>query len=256
MNNLALPHHPIAFWITAGLAVIILGMDKAGFGGGIGFVATPLMALTIPVPDAAALLLPLLMIADVISLRHYYGKFDRKSITVLIPGAILGTFAAGLIFNYFSRNEQVLKVGLGVLVLLFIAFQQARALIFGALGKKRFPDAVGFLLGTGSGFTSTLVHAGSPFANIYLLPQEMPRELFVGTTVLLYALMNWVKLIPYAWLGLLRIGNLTTVLLLAPLAYVGVRLGLYFHHYFSDKWFQRIVYILLFITGLQLIWRP
>lgn len=236
------------------MAVIILGMDKAGFGGGIGFVATPLMALTISVPDAAALLLPLLMVADVIALRHYYGKFDRKSIRVLIPGAILGIFTAGLVFNYFSDNERILKIGLGILVLLFIGFQLARALIFGALGKRRFPDSIGFLLGAGSGFTSTLVHAGSPFANMYLLPQEMPRELFVGTTVLLYALMNWIKLIPYAWLGLLRIGNLTTVLLLAPLAYVGVRLGMYLGHYFNDKWFNRLVYGLLFLTGLQLIW--
>ena len=255
MHNLALPHHPLTFWITASLAMIILGMDKAGFGGGIGFVATPLMALTISVPDAAALLLPLLMIADVISLRHYYGVFDRQSIRVLLPGAILGTFAAGLVFNYFSDNERILKIGLGILVLLFITFQLVRALIFGALGKRRFPASLGFLLGTGAGFTSTLVHAGSPFANIYLLPQEMPRELFIGTTVLLYALMNWIKLIPYAWLGLLRIGNLTTVLLLAPLTYVGIRLGLHCKHYFSDKWFNRLVYALLFLTGLQLIWK-
>ena len=155
MHIFAFPAHPSAFWITAALAVIILGMDKAGFGGGIGFVATPLMALTIPVSDAAALLLPLLMIADLMSLRHYHGKFDRKSITVLMPGVMLGTFAAGFVFNYFSHHERVLKVGLGILVLFFIAFQLARALIFGALGKKRFPDMVGFLLGTGSGFTST-----------------------------------------------------------------------------------------------------
>ena len=120
MHNLTLPHHSVTFWITAGLAMIILGMDKAGFGGGIGFVAAPLMALTISVPDAAALLLPLLIVADVISLRHYYGIFDRKSIRVLIPGTILGTFVAGLVFNYFSDNERILKIGLGILVLLFI----------------------------------------------------------------------------------------------------------------------------------------
>jgi len=255
MSNL-LPHDSTAFWFCAALAVLILGMDKAGFGGGIGFVATPLMALTISVPDAAALLLPLLMIADLISLRHYYGTFDRKSLKVLLPGAALGTFLAALVFNYFSHNEQLLKRGLGVLVMLFIAFQLGRAFIFGALGKRRFPDPIGFLLGTGSGFTSTLLHAGSPFTNIYLLPQEMPRELFIGTTVVLYAVMNWIKLIPYGWLGLLRVGNLTTVLVLAPLTYVGVQLGIYLSRYFSDKFFNRLVYILLFITGLQLIWRP
>src|SRR5262245_24521978 len=111
MLNFVLPHYPLLFWLTASAAVILLGMDKAGFGGGIGFVATPLMALTIPVPDAAALLLPLLMVADLISLRHYYGEFDRKSIRVLMPGVVLGALAAGLVFNYFSQNEALLKIG-------------------------------------------------------------------------------------------------------------------------------------------------
>jgi len=255
MHNLALPEYSLAFWITAVFAVMILGMDKAGFGGGIGFVATPLLALMIPVSAAAALLLPLLIIADMISLRHYYRSFDRQSLQVLLPGAVLGTAIAAIVFDYFSQHDRLLRVGIGILVLGFILFQLTRALIFGALGQRRLPAPIGFLLGTGAGFTSTLVHAGSPFANIYLLPQAMPRERFVGTTVLLYAIMNLIKLIPYSYLGLLRIGNLTTILLLAPVAYIGVRLGIYMNRHFTDYWFHRIVYVLLFITGLQLILR-
>ena len=48
-------------------------------------------------------------------------------------------------------------------------------------------------------------------------------------------------------------GNLTTILILAPLAYVGVRLGVYLNERFTDTWFNRVIYVLLFLTGVQLI---
>ncbi len=67
---LSIPDYPTAFWITAGLAIVLVGIAKAGFGGGVGMVATPLMALTISVTDAAAILLPLLIVADIFSIRQ------------------------------------------------------------------------------------------------------------------------------------------------------------------------------------------
>ena len=54
------PDYPPEFWATAAIAVLLIGIAKGGFGGGPGLLATPLMALTIPVSEAAALLLPLL----------------------------------------------------------------------------------------------------------------------------------------------------------------------------------------------------
>jgi uncharacterized protein len=136
---------------------------------------------------------------------------------------------------------------------LFVLYQALRAVIFGALTKIKLPAAVGGLLGVCAGVSSTLVHAGGPFVVLYLLPQQLPREFFVGTTVVLFATMNVIKLVPYAYLGLIRVGNLTTVLLLAPLAIIGVWLGIWLNRRFDNTWFQRTVYVLLLLTGLQLI---
>jgi uncharacterized membrane protein YfcA len=88
---------------------------------------------------------------------------------------------------------------------------------------------------------------------MYLLPQKLPRHLFVGTMVIFFAVVNLIKLIPYHSLGLLRVGNLMTVILLAPLTYVGVRLGIYLNRRFTDLWFNRVLYTILFLTGLQLV---
>ena len=235
------------------MAIIMVGIAKAGFGGGVGILATPLMALTISVSDAAGLLLPLLIVADIFSINHYRAHFDWRSIKLMLPGAVVGIALGGLFFGYFSDNERVLQIGIGVLALVFVFFQLTRAIILGALEKRQPHPAAGVLLGSLAGFTSTLAHAGGPPAAIYLLPQKMPRDIFVGTTVIFFAAVNLIKLIPYGSLGLLRVGNLTTILLLSPLAYLGVKLGIYLNQHFSDVWFNRVVYSILFLTGLELI---
>ena len=248
-----LPDYSTTFWVTAVLAVILVGIAKAGFGGGAGLIATPLLALTIPVTEAAALLLPLLIIIDMISVYHYWGKFDRHSIRLMVPSAAVGILIGGLFFGAFSSNERVLKLGIGLLAVAFVLFQLFRSQILGQLAGKRPSTTNGIFFSTLAGFTSTLAHAGGPPATIYLLPQKLPRQLFVGTTVIFFAAVNLIKLIPYSLLGLLKVGNVTTILILSPLCYLGVRLGIYLNGRFTDKWLNRLIYSLLFLTGIQLI---
>jgi uncharacterized protein len=235
------------------MAVIFVGIAKAGFGGGVGVIATPLMALTISVTDAAALLLPLLIICDFFSVIHYRTTFSKPNIKVLLPGAIVGIAVGTFFFGYFEGNQRVLKVGIGVLALVFVLFQAFRTFILGAI-RAEGPSAFrGVLMGSIAGFTSTLAHAGGPPVAIHLLPQRLSRTLFVGTSVIFFATVNVTKLIPYYFLGLLRPGNMITILILSPLTYLGVMLGIYLNKSFSERWFNRVVYTILFFTGLQLI---
>jgi uncharacterized membrane protein YfcA len=252
-HPVALPAYPLQFWIIAAFAIMLIGISKAGFGGGVGAVATPLLALMIPVSDAAAILLPILIVADILSLRYYWRSYDRTSIVRMAPGAFVGIALGALMFGYFSANERTLKIILGVFSLTFLAYQLTRTLLLGALVKSRPPAIAGVLLGGAAGFTSTLAHAGGPPATIYLLPQQLPRNIFVGTNVIFFFMLNVAKLIPYAMLGLLRVGNLSTILVLAPITLIGVQIGVYLNRRFTDLWFNRVIYTLLFVTGIELI---
>lgn len=248
-----LPEYPPAFWFCAVLAVIIFGISKAGFGSGIGVVATPLLTLTIPVTDAVGLFLPLLIITDVFSVNQYRMNFDRRSIKLLLPGAFLGIAVGGFFFSYFRSNQRTLQLAIGLLALSFVVVHVFRAIILG-IAERRRPHAVeGVLVGAIAGFTSTLAHAGGPPMIMYLFPQKLPRQLFVGTMVIFFAVVNLIKLIPYYSLDLLKVGNLMTIMLLVPLTYVGVRLGTFLNKRFTDLWFNRVVYSILFLTGLQLV---
>ena len=104
-----------------------------------------------------------------------------------------------------------------------------------------------------SGVTSTLAHAGGPPLAIYLLRQQLDKTLFVGTTVVFFSLVNYAKIIPYAWLGQFDLANLTASLVLLPLAPLGMALGVWLHHRLSDRWFYRISYAVLFASGCKLV---
>jgi hypothetical protein len=248
-----LPDYPPVFWLCAVAVVVLIGISKAGFGAGVGVLATPLMALTIPTAEAVALLLPLLILSDFMAIQRYRARYDRRNLKIMLCGALAGIALGWVFFGYFLGNERILKFGIGLLALAFVAFQAGRALWSRAIQGRRPTIVEGLLWSVFSGFIGTLAHVGSPPIMIYLLPQKLPRDIFVGTTIYYFTIVNLVKLVPYAHLGLIRVGNLATILILLPVAYCGVLLGAWLNRRCSDRWFNLLVYALLLTTGLQLV---
>jgi uncharacterized membrane protein YfcA len=205
------------------------------------------------VSEAAAIMLPLLIVADFFSVCHYRSGFHRQSVLMLLTGAVVGVAAGAYFFSYFIGNERILKFGVGMLAVLFVGFQFFRTRILGMLKQRKPFPSIGVVMGAISGFTSTLVHAGGPPVVVYLLPKQLPRNLFVGTSVIYFATVNLLKLIPYTALGLLRPAHAGVFLILLPMSFLGVRLGVFLNNRFSEKWFLRIVYVILLLTGVQLM---
>jgi uncharacterized protein len=252
--NWTIPHYPSSFWLTAIIAVLLIGIAKAGFAGGVGTLATPLVSLTVGVTQAAAILLPLLIVTDILALFYYRRDFDHKSVRVLIPGALLGILAGALFFRSLMGKDNLLCLGMGILSLLFVLFQLARGYILGKESTRHPGTVEGTVMGAVTGFTSTISHSGGPPLAIYLLPQRFPKHIYVGTTAVVFASINALKLIPYSILGLLKPGNLPAIALLVPFCFAGVRMGVWLNRRFNETWFMRLVYTVLFLSGLQLIW--
>ena len=109
------------------------------------------------------------------------------------------------------------------------------------------------MLGGLSGFTSTVAHAGSPPLQVHLLPQRLEKARHVGTSVIFFTIINYVKLIPYAWLGQLSRGNLATSLVLSPLAPLGIALGVTLNKRLRPEVFYRVCYLVIFASGAKMI---
>jgi uncharacterized membrane protein YfcA len=237
------------FYAAAIPAILLVGVAKGGFGSGAGVFATPLMALTVPIPQAAAIMLPILIVMDGVGLWAYRGTFSRENLRLMLAGGLLGVAFGSLAFHYLS--DAWIRVILGAMSVGFVVQRYA---IRAGERPARPSAASGFFWSTVSGLTSTIAHAGGPPLSIYLLPQRLDKAVLVGTTVVFFAVINAVKLIPYAWLDLFDARNLTTSLALAPLAPVGIWIGFSLMRRVSEALFYRICYGLLLVVGLRLLW--
>lgn len=241
------------FYAAAIPAVLIAGISKAGIGGGLGIVAVPLMTLVIAPVQAVGIMLPLLCAMDIAGLWVYRGLWHRRNMAMMLPGALTGIAVGGLSFHYL--NDEVIKLLIGTVALSFVAYRAAGESILRLAGRPATqPGPRGAFWAGVAGFTSTVAHAGAPPVQVYLLPQQLNKSVYVGTMVVFFAVVNYAKLIPYGLLGQLSPGNLATAMALAPVVPAGIWLGLRFHRMLSDRWFYRIVFAILTVTGLRLVW--
>ncbi len=237
------------FYAAAVPAVLLMGLAKSGFAAGFGALATPIMALGIPVPQAAAIMLPLLFVMDAMGLKLLFGQRDRALLRLLLPAGLLGVGLGTLLFSAMSSKTVAMVVG--ALTLLFLAQRLLFAPRADALPPPRW---LGFCLALASGFTSFVSHAGSPPISAYVLPLRLAPLTFSATMATFFAIINLSKWGPYAWLGLIDWRNMATALVLMPLAPLGVWLGVRLTPYIRAELFYRVAYSGMFLTGVKLLW--
>ncbi len=244
------------FYILAPLAVILVGIAKAGFGGGVGIAAVPILIFAMGGDARAAvgIMLPILCTCDLFALYHYRSTFDKKNILYLLPGVIVGIAIGSYLLWLTDGNESAfqLEFWIGVITLIYVMYEVFKGWIMKELKAYRPHDWHGWLFGTGVGITSTLAHAAGPVATMFILPQNLGRRLFVGTTVVLFTIVNALKLIPYFSLDMINVGRFSTSLILLPFVPVGTFLGVYLNKKMNEVIFTRIIYLLLFILGIKL----
>ena len=239
------------FYFVAAPAVLIYGISKGGFGGGLGVMAVPLMALVISPVQAAAILLPILCLMDLFSVWAYRGKWIAAELKVIVLPSLFGVAAGAALFGYMS--PAIIRLIIGTVALLFALHWLLRHQLQGQeIGNVA--TIYGVPAAATAGFTSFVAHAGGPPISMYLLRRSLNRTEFVATTAVFFTVLNYVKLVPYSWLGQFNTENLWTSLALSPLAPIGVDIGVWLHHRVSDSWFFSVVYGLLIVVGAKLIY--
>jgi hypothetical protein len=237
------------FYAVSIPAVLLLGISKSGFGAGFGSLAVPMMALAVTVPQAAAILMPVLLVMDLLGMAAFRKDFDRELLKFLLPFGMLGIGVGALLFKLL--DAKVVAGIVGAFTLLFLA----QRLVFPPQADAAPPPRwVGAILTATSGFTSFIAHAGGPPINAYVIPLKMKPMLFTGTMAFFFFFVNLAKWVPYAWLGLLDMRNFATSLVLLPLAPVGVWVGVRIAKRINPVLFYRFIYLGMALTGGKLLW--
>ena len=237
------------FYLVAIPAVLLMGIGKSGFGSGVGSLAVPLIALAVTVPQAAAILMLPLLLADLLGMAAFRKDFDKALLKFLVPFALLGIVIGTFLFRVLDSH---LVAGLvGIFTLLFLA---QRLLFPPQPGSQPPPKWLGAVLTTTSGFTSFIAHAGGPPVSAYVIPMRLPPVRYAATMAFLFFVVNFSKWIPYAWLGLLETRNMLTSLVLLPLVPLGVWVGVRIARRIDERLFYRLLYGGMFLTGVKLVW--
>lgn len=248
MTSFPLIADPV-FYAVAIPALLLTGLAKSGFLSGFGALAVPLMALAVPVPQAAAVMLPLLLVMDAVGLHQLWRHRDGALLRLLLPAGLIGVGVGTLLFGVLPGKT--VSAVVGALTLLFLA----QRLFFPPRREGVAPSKpLGFALGVAAGFTSFVSHAGGPPISAYVLPLRMPPLTMTATTAVFFAVVNSSKCVPYAWLGLIDARNLWTSLLLMPLAPVGVWVGVRLTRRIDPTWFYRLAYTGMFLAGTKLLY--
>lgn len=238
---------PWSFAIAA-FAVLLVGLSKSGFLSGLGVLGVPILTLVMPPVQAAAILLPILISMDVVGVWAYRRDWDGRNLAILVPSAALGIAIAWATASYVTDAAVRLMVGgIGFLFTLDYWLKLRPA------PSGQAAVLPGMFWGWVAGFVSFISHAGGPPFQIYVMPQRLQPVVYAGTSAMMFAAVNLLKVGPYLALGMFDRANLHLSLLLIPLGPVGIYLGLWMVRRIPTGPFYRIAYGLLLAVSLKLI---
>jgi uncharacterized membrane protein YfcA len=237
------------FYALAVPALLIVGISKGAFGGGLGLLAVPMMAIRLPVPQVAAIMLPILCLMDLATLWNYRGRWDLRILMITLPAGVLGTVIGAVSFGILP--EPWIRLLIGGIAVGFTLYRW--------LARPRFEPGrglqpvKGFFWATVAGFTSFLANAGAPPIQVYLLPLGLDKAVFVGTMTVLFAVINYAKIPSFFALHLITVPNMLTALVLVPCAPIGIWLGVLINRRVNQALFYKVCYVMLFLAGSKLI---
>ena len=241
-----------SFYAVAIPAVILVGLSKGGFGGSMGFIGVPLMALVVPPIQAAAILLPILVLMDLVSLWSWRGVFDRTTLVQMLPAAMIGIGIGWLTASLVTAD--MVRLLVGVIAIVFVTrglYQEYRP--GGPAAATPNPFAAAFW-GTVSGFTSFIAHVGGPPFQAYALPLRMAPAVLTGTSVIFFAVVNAIKLVPYFALGQFDAANLSASAVLLPIAPLATLAGAWLVRRMRPAIFYPFTYATVGIVALKLVY--
>ncbi|MFL6734030.1 MAG: sulfite exporter TauE/SafE family protein [Sphingomicrobium sp.] len=240
------------FYLFAIPAVILIGLAKGGFSG-LGALGTPLIVLGVADPvKGAAILLPILIAQDVVGVTAFRKTVDWAVIGVMLPGAIVG-----ILLGYVLAAKVPESIVMGVLGGVTMAFGAYRLWVERGgriAASSTSPAWVGSLFGVAAGFTSQIAHAGGPPFQMWVMPRRLPRDVFVGTGAIFFAMINWIKVPAYIALGQFTSDNAWATAALLPVAILSSLVGVKLVRHFSAERFYTLVYILMLVAGAKLLW--
>ena len=238
----------IVYWGLALAASFFVGASKGGLPL-VGLLSVPLLSLVMPAGLAAGLILPIYILSDLYGLWIYRREYDTRNIAILVPAGAIGILIGWATAHV--TNEDMVKFFVAIIGLAYCL--DAVTKTWRIVPSKQADVPRGLFWGTIAGFTSFVSHAGGPPYNMFVLPQKLPKMVYAGSTTIIFAIINLLKLPPYWILGQVNLSSLEQCIYLAPISLFGAWAGYQLTRVLPEKIFYRAIEVALFVVALLLL---
>ncbi len=243
-------------WGIFCLTVFIVGFSKTGIPG-ITIIAVPMMAMIVPAKESVGVMLPIFMLADVISVWSYWRSAKWSYCFPYLAFVGLGVWGASYIVGTVENKTFTVIIGWSVLLLIFLSVAADVVL----KNKKRAdlpaaekpPLVMSMFFGLAAGLFSALANAAGPIVSLYMILSRLEKFQFLGTTAVCAFAMNWIKIPLFVSLGSINAATLKLGAAAIPAVLLGGVAGIFFARKLPQKAFKNIVLALAFLASLKLI---
>ena len=225
------------------MAYVIFGI--AGFGSAL--VASPVMALYIPVAKIVPLLALLDMCAAIVNVSRDGRNAQWAELKRLIPLMIIGSLVGAAIL--LKTRPDILLLALGIFVVLYALYS-----LSGLKPDRQFSPKASVPFGLVGGIFSALFGSGGFIYAIYLSGRIEKKEAFRMTQTTLIGMSTLTRVVIFTFAGVyLDIDLLLLALVLLPGMLVGITLGRHFTLKMSREQFMKLINVILLASGTVLM---
>ena len=238
----------LEFILLAGLIVLLGHLIKGMTGFASALFSIPLLALFLDVKFVVPVFLLFDLISGVILTIQTRRSIDKESVLLILSGLAVGT-AVGTYFLVSFGNEALKKV-FGMMVILFalkiLVWDNGR--VKNQLGRMWAPVA-----GLAGGCAGAMFGLNGPPLVLYLVHRLRDKQVFRATLYALFFADACYRLVLYSFSGLITVEVIRFALYLTPPLLVGIILGSRLHVRIHERAFQRVIGLILVITGTFLV---
>lgn len=240
------------------IAAIGSAVIKNGVGVGAGIFMLPFLSLVLPAKFALGLGAPIMLISDTAGVVYYWKEWDKNELRLLLPPAFLGVILGASMIK--AIPTELFRFWVGLFAILFSSYQllklklsKPEALSGWANWVPKPKKTLAMFFGFLGGVASSVIHAGGLVMSPYLIQKLRDKRAFVGTFVLFFAIMNFLKVIVYLRIQILTSEIVLLAAIIAPLIILGGFWGNALNKRVSQKTFRGIVLAAILVIGITLL---
>ncbi|RKF12771.1 sulfite exporter TauE/SafE family protein [Alginatibacterium sediminis] len=201
------------------VAAMLSGISKFSVGG-MGALILPLLLLAFPGQQALAILIPMFLVADLLTMVCYRKNINWKVLLRLLALMAVGCVLGAVLMNSINTHQFARIIGLTILGMLllsiYLEYNQTQI---------RTSSLAQSSSGIFAGFISMTANSAGPIMSLYLLEEKLGKPSYVSTRAWLAGMVNIIKIPLLVSIGALNTQTALLSLSALPSLLLGAWLG-------------------------------